>query len=401
MEEQAENLPTLLPRGIFPWKKLLAFIFVLLVLGTIAPQLSVARAFEVKSGDSITVPKETTIDGNLYAAGRDIDIAGVVEGDIICGAVNVRISGIVEGDVICGAQNVTISGRVDGDVRLVAQAINITGSVGRNATLFATRVTLGEDSRIGREVLIFGDILTASGHVGTDLHGGLKTASLLGRVGRNVQLKVDNLTVGPKATISGDLDYESSNEATVDDKATIGGEIIRKDPPVGKGLTTINWPVQGNWFISRLVSMIGLGLIAFLLVGVWPRGVKKTIKIMLDKPGPSFGWGLLALFVAPFILLFLFLTIIGIPLAIILGLLWVAVLSGSRVFVAVLVGQRLLENFWQNKKESLIWAAVIGIVVTVFAFGLPVIGWGLSFGATLWGLGGLLQTLQLERAKKK
>ena len=115
---------------------------------------------------------------------------------------------------------------------------------------------------------------------------------------------------------------------------------------------------------------------------------------MLAKIGPSFGWGIIALLLTPIIVVILLITIIGIPLSLILLALWLVALCLSKILAGILVGRSLLNNYWPKKKDSLISAMIIGIVIAYLIFSLPIIGGFISLLAMLWGLGGIMLSLK-------
>ena len=117
---------------------------------------------------------------------------------------------------------------------------------------------------------------------------------------------------------------------------------------------------------------------------------------MLTKVGASLGWGILALLLTPLIVIILLITIIGIPLSLILLALWLIALFVSKILVGILIGRSLLNNFWLEKKDSLILAMIIGIVITYLIFALPIIGFPVSLLAVLWGLGGIFMALKKQ-----
>ncbi len=118
---------------------------------------------------------------------------------------------------------------------------------------------------------------------------------------------------------------------------------------------------------------------------------------MASRPGPSIGWGLLVMFVTPLAVVALLLTIVGLPVALILVGAWLLALAVSGVFVALAAGQWILGRTHWNEK-SLLWAAVVGVPVTVLVFSLPAVGMLLSLVGTWWALGALMLSLRTTRA---
>jgi hypothetical protein len=115
---------------------------------------------------------------------------------------------------------------------------------------------------------------------------------------------------------------------------------------------------------------------------------------MLARPGHAFGWGILYLILAPIIAIATALTIIGIPVAIIMVLLFITVIFFSRIFAALAVGRKITQMYWKSKQESLVWQAIIGVVLLWILFALPAVGWIISGVSVVWGLGGIYYLLR-------
>lgn len=350
-----------------------------------------AKAFDIKTGDSIYVAKDQTIEGNLYAAGASITVDGTVTGDVICAGQSVNINGTVEGDVICvAAQAVNINGAVNGSVRAAGNSININGQVARNVMAFGAAVSLGREASVGWDMLIGAATGEIRGKVGRDLYGGASAVTIAGEVGKDVRLKMDSqkpdksgLTIIDEAKIGGNVVYTDKNEALIAGNAVIAGEITRNQPKLAKEKTVMAWA----W--GRLYSIFSALVIGLVLISLWGKQIKKLTDNMLDKIGTSIGWGAVIMFLTPIIAILLLITFIGIPLAFLLIGVWLIALFISKILVGILIGRSLLEKFWTKKKDSLIWAMIIGIVIAWIIFSTPVIGWLLSLVALWWGLGGI------------
>ncbi len=367
-----------------PKTKLLIIIcFTLLLIIPIS-----AKAFAVKTGDSVYIAKDQIIEGNLYAAGSSITVDGTVTGDVICAGQTVNINGTVEGDVICAGQSVNINGAVNGSVRVVGNSININGQVARNVMAFGAAVNLGTEANVGWDMLIGAATGEIRGKVGRDLYGGVASATIAGEIGKDVRLKIDNqksnksgLIIMDEAIIGGNIIYTDKAEALIASGAVIAGEITHNLPKVRKERTITAW--------GRLYSIFSALVVGLVLISLWHKQIKKLTDKMLDKVGPSIGWGVIIMFLAPIIAILLLITLIGMPLAFILIGVWLIALFISKILVGILIGRGLLKRFWEKKKDSLILAMVIGIVIAWIIFSLPIVGWLLCLVAMWWGLGGI------------
>src|SRR5512145_1183803 len=104
-----------------------AMLLALLTLSVALP----ARAFEERTGDTITIAADEILEDDLYAAAQTIIVDGVIKGDLIAGAQTIIINGTVEGDLLVGARDVIINGTIQDDARIFGAAFLI----GENAVI--------------------------------------------------------------------------------------------------------------------------------------------------------------------------------------------------------------------------------------------------------------------------
>lgn len=351
-----------------------------------------ASAFTVKSGESVTLPKEESIKGNYFAAGNNLVIDGKIEGDLICAGQSLNINGEIGGDVICAAQTININGNVNGSVRILANAANINSTIEKNLMVGAATVNTASGSSIGGETLVAGAVADLKGKTSGDLSAAGSTISLGGEVGKNVNIRINSkdenngLLLLDSAKIAGDLNYTDSAEAKISPSARIGGKTNHNLP----SYTEKNKDQYGiGWIWGKIYSMFAAMVIGLVLVLIWSKETDELTDKMFNKIGASVGWGAVVLIVTPVAAIILMITLIGFPLAILLLLIWAVAIWLSKIFVAILVGKTFLEKFWKDKKSNLLLSLVIGTVISWTIFAIPIIGWILCFIAVLWGMGGI------------
>lgn len=359
-------------------------------------------AYQTKTGTSVYVNKDETVAGNLYAAGMNITVDGKVNGDVICAGQTININGEVAGDVICAGQVININGKIGGSVRSAGNAVMINNSVARNVMAFGASVILGDKAEIGWDVLTAGAVVDIKGKINGDLTGAGANYFINAEIKKNVKLILDAqsqkaknktdqelVTITKDAKIGGDFIYTAASDAKIEDGAKITGKTERLEPKLKASKKTV--AMTSVW--SGIVCLFSSIVVGLILITIGKRQLKDTFEIMNKKIWPTLGWGLVVAFIGPIVLILLMITIIGIPLALIIGALWLIALYISKIITGLLIGQWLLIKFWKSKKESMIWALVIGIVIVCLISPIPVIGWLFAFIITLWGLGGIWQYL--------
>ena len=375
-------------------KRLWFRLAVLTVLGMPA----VTLAYGAQSGQSTTIPKGETKTGTYFAAGQSVTVDGDIDGDLICAGQTVQVNGAVHGDVICAGQSVTVNGPVDGSVRLFGQTLNVNGTVGRNVTVAGQVFNLGGNAAVSGDLGVASQSATISGTVTKTVYGAMSNLMIDNRVG-SVEARVANdLALGGNSHIDGDLTYYSNNTSNVD-SSKVGGQVQHQGLPMEPRV-----PEQRNRLgaAGMIISWILYWLAAALVVGlafVWlaPRMVQHVSKTMLEQPGMSLLWGVVAAILGPVVFILLMVTIIGIPVALLLFGFWVLALVTSGVFAGVAAGVWITQRTgWQ--KHSLWAAAVLGIIATVIVFNIPILGWLLALVATWWAVGGMILSARLTKA---
>lgn len=357
-----------------------------------------ALAYSLKTGDSIYLPKDETIEGNLYAAGSNLTIEGKVTGDVICAGQSINISGQVAGDVICAGQSINISGRIGGNLRVIGNTINFSGQVARNAMTIGATIVTSASSTIGWDLFALGNAFELRGDIGRDLYGQLGKANLAGQIGKNINLNFGSknnyanpLVIAGLAKINGDVKYTSLKDAAIENGASIKGKVIHNLPKIvapRPGFISLSW-----WW-KNLIAVFSALVIGLVLISFWREQIIKVTDLMLKKIGASLGWGVLVLLLVPPLAIILLVTIIGTPLSLILMALWLIALYLSKILVGILVGHSLLKSLLPKQKNSLILDMVVGVVMVYLLFALPLVGRPLYLLAVLWGLGGIMLALK-------
>jgi hypothetical protein len=279
--------------------------------------------------------------------------------------------------------------------------VNIKGSVARNVNVAGGVIVLDKDASVGWDMLVAGGKTEIRGKINGNLNGACPRVIIAGEIGKDVNFKMnDKLKVEKKgisysnddildildsAVIGGSVIYSATNAAIISDKASIAGEVKHNLP---KADNNTKKEVDG-WVWGRLYSIFASFVIGLVLISLWRKQIVELTDNMLKKTGASIGWGAVVAIMTPIIAILLVITIIGIPLAMILMGVWLISLCVGKILVGIMVGRSFLDKFWRKKKDSLIWAMIIGIVICWIIFSLPILGWLLALVAVWWGMGGI------------
>jgi hypothetical protein len=329
----------------------------------------------VRTASRVIVPEGDVIAEDLTAVAGRVIIEGTVEGDLIVVVGELTITGSVTGDVIGFASTrVRVDGTVDGSVRIASPSISIGGAVGDDVAALAVDADL--DAVVGRDVLVVAGSADVAGTTGRDVRGQAWWFDVAGEVGRDVLVKADSLDLEAGTRVAGDVLYLASSDAGVADAATVQGRLVRR---------TVLEPVWAR-AVERLVAVLGLlGLVLGGLTLAWlfRRTTRRAVAVTGDRPLAALGTGVALVLLPPLVAVPLSLTLVGLPVALLLLVLWVIGLFLGAVPAVSWAAGRLLGG-----RGGLPAAIVVGALLWRGAMWLfPLAAVLLFLAAVVMGLG--------------
>jgi cytoskeletal protein CcmA (bactofilin family) len=325
----------------------------------------VASAQSDRTGGTVTIASDETHDGDLEVTGGDV-----------------RIEGTVDGDLTVTGGSVFVPGNVTGDLTVTAGTANVSGDVGGAITATGGTIHVREGTTVGGPA---------------DLTGG--TITIDGSIDGNTRLDGDSVTVGPTASIDGDLTYRA-DRAEIDDSATITGTVTEREDSGMGPFSDTSLPDVPDFVVTPLLGaylFLANFLLGAILLLVAPSFSASVSDRGIDRPVVCGGVGLVSLFAAPIVLVMLFLSVIGIPLAFfasynIIFAAWIGLVYGAFV-----VGTYTLSLFDRVHR----WGALaVGLALVSIANALPYVGWVLVL-FTLLGIGAIVRSLYDRHVRGK
>ena len=327
------------------------------------------------AGDSVTV--STPVAADLLAAGGTVDVDTRVGGDILAVGGNVRLKGDVDAGVFAGGGQLTLNARVKRSVRAAGGQVEI----GPKAELGGNLSVAGGQIRI--EGPVFGYVQAAGGNITLD-----------GPVGGDVWATGGRLTLGPNARIAGTLHYASKGELLQDPAAVVKGGIERLDFDVA-------WPRAHNEprpaRFAGWIWIAGLMVLAAVLVGIAPAFTTRASEMLRKRPLFVLLLGFIVLVCVPVAAVILLITVIGLPLALLVLLLYPVLLLIGYESTAIGLSDWALQRFAGDRitPVSRATAAAGAVFLIALLARLPVVGGLVAFLALIAGLGAIV--LQWKR----
>ena len=292
---------------------------------------------------------------------------------------------------------VAVRATVGDDLYAAGGQVEVDALVAGNARIAGGRVRIDPESRIDGGVAVAGGTVTAEGTFGRYLTIAGGTVTLGGRINGDVQVYADALTVLPGTRIGGRLSYRTSDEVTLPADVVIRGGVIRDGDEIASGRAR-----ERGWDPARtarrvawlwLAGLFGVGL---LLAFGLAKFSHQTTRVLTGQPWVGIGVGFLVLVCVPAIAVALFFTLIGIPLALIVGLVYLAMLIAGYVIGALYLGDRALararpgEPVTPTRRLVALLLVLVGLAIVG---SIPVLGGIARFAVLLLGLGGIVLAL--------
>ncbi len=342
-----------------------------------------AMAAELSAGPSVTVSQGERIDDDLYAAGSTIDITGEVTRDVFAAASSIVVSGRVGGDATLAAGTIRVDGPIAGSLRVTGGTVEVTAPIGWDlAILGAGSVSVARSATVGHDVAVIGaGTITIDGRVEGDIRGSAGTLIVAGRVNGDIDVDAERIEIRDGAEVRGALRYRAPQPATVAPGARVLGPQEHTPRPATTGRepkTALDRVI--DW-VTTVLLRLGWAIVAgTLLIVLLPRQTSRATDMLRLAPLPTVLWGIAALIVVPIAALLLLVTIVGIPAALLLLGIWLAVLYLSQVLVGVALVRLLPVRLFRGDRRLTLWLSMlVGTTIVLLFRMLP-----LPFGWTFW-----------------
>lgn len=308
----------------------------------------------------------------------------------ICGTLLILILVLFVSPVYASA------GDQDGGIHFGPYVLASGDSASGNLTVFGS-ATLENDAYFDGDLTVFGDASIAEGATVDGAFVVMGSVQIDGTVDGDV-LSAGEVTLRESAYVSGDV--SAVEGVHTEEGAVVDGEIaqIEKDGmswnfPVGIELPdpitvptmevghTPFWLRGLNMILEAVVTAGVMGLLAFVIVSIWPQQVGRVEEVLDDAPLTSFGMGFLGLFLILIGFSISVATCILFPIGVVgMIVVGIGVLLGW-VAVGTFLGRRLMTNFSNQSIPNEATSAVVGAALITFVLVLSKL-----FGSVIHGL---------------
>lgn len=335
-----------------------------------------------------------TAGDDYFAAGSSVGLARVVPGDALLAGARIDGDAAIGGDATLVGGQVAVRATVGEDLYVAAGWLEVDALVGGDARLAAGKVGIAPQTSIAGSVAVAGGSVTALGSIGGQLIVAAGDVTLGGDVAGDVRIRARTLHVLEGTRIGGNLIYHTSVPVTLPADVQIGGGILSDEARGAFGAERRAQDDAGmgpGW-----IWLAGLFAVGVLFAVAFARVSRRTSRVLAARPWFGMLAGFLVLAATPGLIIALCLTLIGIPLALILLLAYLALLLASYVIGALFLGDRVLAFLRPAGEAGNGWrmaALLLVLVVLALVGDVPLFGGAAHFAVLLLGLGGLLLVL--------
>lgn len=349
--------------------------------------LGVARAAQFVSnnnGDIIVPAGESH--RNLYSAGQTVTVDANTLGDLAVAGQTVVINGNVERSLFAAGRTLNVRGDVGDHLRVAAEFVTISGHVSGDVMVAGSEITITKDAVVDGGVYGAATDLTIDGVVKGEVKASANKLLITGSTGSITAYSTVKLA--STAKVNGSLTYHWNDQSDLskDNGATVTGKT-----------TFLKMIAQPNHFaafvtFASLAALIGWIILGLLVIFLLSKQAQKVVDQALGAPAAAAGYGLAVLFLLPIIGVILAITIVGLPISFLIGLVWLLLITVGSLLGKITLGAAIYKLFTKNQAYTVSWLTLgIGIIASVLLGLVPVLGGLVKFVFLLLGVGALAQ----------
>lgn len=332
----------------------------------------------------------------------------IIEGDLFFKGERLEIDGTIQGDLVLFSDDVIINGRIDGSILgAVSRKLRNNGVVGGSLRGFINEVYLNKNGVINGSISAFAvKLITDAGSViENGIIGRFTEVDLKGRVTGPILIN-NALSAKISGEINGDIRIRGVPVKWVP-PLTITGKVIEftgydNNPAKLEGITLngeyqSQKPVQDQIAFLRgatifsFVWFLGSLLASLVLYRLFPRTAWNVTQPSAANFRRSLLLGLIGLVGLPFLIIILAITIVGLPLAILLGLFYLILLLFAGIPVNLWFGRLI----FKSRLNPVLMTVLGGLFLALLNL-LPIIGLLLNPFLLVLGMGMIIGNIRLQ-----
>ena len=201
-------------------------------------------------------------------------------------------------------------------------------------------------------------------------------ATIGGRINGDLVVFDGQVNLLPSAYVEGDVRY-GDEQPLVADSAIVRGDVTKED--WGDSADLLPFVGAFVFWLGMTVSMAILGVLLLLIA---PRAADALYARSRERVGPVIAIGIAIGICLPLAAAIALVTLVGIPLAFVIGLALLPIAALAYVTAAYALGRRVV-----GEPHSRLWAFLAGLAILRALALVPILGFLVGLAAVLFGLG--------------
>jgi hypothetical protein len=337
-----------------------------------------------------------TVGSDYFGAGGVLDLIDPVGGDAFLAGGHIKTASEVKGDLVAAGGEVSIGGAVGDDLYVAGGSVQVDAIVAGNARVAGAEIGLGQATVVNGAATLSGGRIRYEGSTRGRLQASGGSVLIDGSADGDVEVHAEDLEVGPQTRIGGRLIVHGTRSPTVPEDARIAGGVEFHEADLGRhfGESDVARDVRS---VARVVGsvlwVVGLFVAGTLFTLAFPGYTARAADRIGREPLRGLALGFVLLTCLPVLAVLLVVTIVGIPLAVIVGVLYVLLLLLGWLTAALFIARKGLTLARGEKPVTAGWRTVALLLGVLALWGLgqvPVLGGWVTFVALLLGIGALV-----------
>jgi len=341
-------------------------------------------AATMRVGDYFLKGAETVSD-DLYMLGETAVFEGRILGDAAALARTIFSESTTTGDVLFIGEEVRLRGAVGDDARLLGGTVTIDGVVQDDVVAIGGEVRIAPTARIQGSLYAMGGTVRILGAVLGDARVVSGRMELAGEVAGDMELW-GKASFKTPARIGGDFVYHADGKASPPVNVAIAGKVVVDERKEGGRAFSLGG-FRGGFLSLRTLMALALG---FALLFFARERSEELLLDLLPNVGMRLMRGALIILLLPAAGALLLPTVVGIPLALILGACFLLALMLGWAYAGLLVGAWSERLFFKRSAFPLSYRPVLlGIIFLSVLSAIPMLGPLLNLALSLAAVGSL------------
>ena len=335
------------------------------------------------------------VGSDYFGAGGSLNLTESVDGDAFLAGGHVSTASEIQGDLVAAGGEVSLGGAIGDDLYAAGGQVQLDAIVDGNARIGAGDVTVGPATVVTGALTLNGGRIRFDGNTHDYLQANGGEVRIDGTVRGDAEVRAERVQVGPGARIGGKLIVHAERPPVVAEGAQIAGGVEFEQADIAVQFDDGNavHDFSLGHGVGSFLWMLGVFVAGVLFTLAFPAYSARAADWIGREPLRSLGLGFVVLVCLPILGVLLLITIVGIPLALILFMLYLLLLFLGWVTAALFVGRKGLALVRSSQPVTTAWriGALLVAVIALWLVGqVPLIGGWVTFAALVLGIGALV-----------